>query len=248
MKTNTGLVEYAKAQLGKPYWYGAFGQLGTQSFYNQKKRQYPEYYQWSYPPADANKKVHDCVGLIKGYIWCDSPTDSTPTYNANQDKSANMKYDACKVKGPMSSFPNVPGTLVFMNHHVGVYIGNGEVIEAKGHAYGVVKTKLQGRGWVNWGYCPYITYTEQPKPTPTPAPAATKVSIQLTQLKKGAKGEEVKTLQRLLVAYGFSVGKSGIDGDFGNATYTAVIAFQRMKGLDQDGIVGKDTWSALLGV
>ena len=252
MKTNKGLVEYAKAQLGKPYYYGAFGQLGTQSFYNQKKRQYPDYYQWSHVASDATKKVHDCVGLIKGYIWCDSPTDTTPTYKASQDKSANMMYDACKVKGPMSSFPNVPGTLVFMNHHVGVYIGNGEVIEAKGHAYGVVKTKLQGRGWVNWGYCPYITYEEQPAqttPTTTPtATATTKVSIQLTQLRKGAKGEQVKTLQRLLVAFGFSVGKSGIDGDFGNATYTAVIGFQAKMKLEQDGIVGKDTWSALLGV
>jgi hypothetical protein len=138
--------------------------------------------------------------------------------------------------------PDVPGVLVFMNHHVGVYIGNGEVIEAKGHAYGVIKSKLANRGWVNWGYCPYITYEEQPAAT------VKKVTIELTQLRKGSKGEEVKTLQRLLVATGFSVGMAGIDGDFGNATYTAVIAFQRMKGLEQDGIVGKATWSALLGV
>lgn len=51
--------------------------------------------------------------------------------------------------------------LVFMDKHVGVYIGNGEVIEARGHAYGVVKTKLKDRPWVNWGYCPYITYEEK---------------------------------------------------------------------------------------
>ena len=28
-KTNTGLVAYAKAQVGNPYWYGTFGQLAT---------------------------------------------------------------------------------------------------------------------------------------------------------------------------------------------------------------------------
>lgn len=244
MKTNKGLVEYAKAQLGKPYWYGSFGQLGTQSFYNQKKRQYPDYYQWSYESKDAAQKVHDCVGLIKGYLWCDSPTDTTPVYNGAQDKSANGMYEACKTKGAIGTMPDVPGTLVFMEHHVGVYIGNGEVIEARGHSYGVVKTKLQGRGWRNWGYCPYITYEASPEPKPA---TVKKITVELTQLSKGAKGEQVKTLQRLLVAYGFSVGGSGIDGDFGNATYTAVIAFQRMKGLEQDGIVGKATWSALLG-
>ena len=34
--------------------------------------------------------------------------------------------------------------------HIGVYIGNGEVIEAMDTRYGVVKTKLQGRGWTHW--------------------------------------------------------------------------------------------------
>ena len=48
MKTNKGLVEYAKAQLGKPYWYGTFGQAATKSLYNQKRKQYLSNYLWSY--------------------------------------------------------------------------------------------------------------------------------------------------------------------------------------------------------
>lgn len=75
-----------------------------------------------------------------------------------------------------------------------------------------------------------------------------KVVIELPILKKGSTGEEVKTLQRLLTAFGFSVGSHGVDGSFGNATYTAVIAFQTKKGLAADGIVGPATWSTLLGV
>jgi hypothetical protein len=35
-KTNTGLVEYAKAQLGKPYWYGTFGNIGTKELHQKK--------------------------------------------------------------------------------------------------------------------------------------------------------------------------------------------------------------------
>ena len=32
-KTNTGLVDYAKAQLGRPYWMGTFGQIATEHIY-----------------------------------------------------------------------------------------------------------------------------------------------------------------------------------------------------------------------
>lgn len=170
-KTNTGLVSYAKAQLGNPYWYGCFGQKSTKDLYNAKKKQYPNYYTWTCPSAQLNKKVHDCVGLIKGYLWCESAT-GTPKYNVKQDVSANGMYSKCTKKGKIATLPEVAGVLVFMDKHVGVYIGNGEVIEARGHAYGVVKTKLKDRPWKTWGYCPYITYDEkkvESKPTEKPS-------------------------------------------------------------------------------
>lgn len=56
-------------------------------------------------------------------------------------------------------------------------------------------------------------------------------------IKKGSKGDEVKTLQRLL---GVTV-----DGDFGPKTDEAVRHFQRMHDLVADGIVGAMTWAAL---
>lgn len=70
------------------------------------------------------------------------------------------------------------------------------------------------------------------------------VEIKMTVLEKGAKGEQVKTLQRLLNALGYNCGS--VDGDFGNGTLSAVKSFQKGKGLTVDGIVGKGTWSALL--
>lgn len=160
-KTNVGLVEYAKAQLGLPYWYGTFGQTGTVSLLNAKAKQYPRYYGSSrvnYARAHhIGKRVHDCVGLIKGYLWSETPT-STPIYNSAQDVSANGMLSKCKEKGTIGSMPDVVGVLVFMDGHTGVYIGNGEVIEARGFDYGVVKTKLSERPWKNWGKCPYISY------------------------------------------------------------------------------------------
>nr|DAK79858.1 MAG TPA: protein of unknown function (DUF3597) [Caudoviricetes sp.] len=157
-KTNKGLVEYCKAQLGNPYWYGCFGQISSRQLYATKKKQYPSQYEWSYPKKQIGKRVHDCVGLIKGYLWSETPT-SKPKYKNSQDVSANGMYDKCKSKGKINTMPDEPGVLVFMENHVGVYIGNGYVIEARGHAYGVTKTKLSERKWKKWGKCPWIEYS-----------------------------------------------------------------------------------------
>lgn len=157
-KTNKGLVEYCKAQLGNPYWYGCFGQTSSRQLYATKKKQYPNQYEWACPKNQIGKKVHDCVGLIKGYLWSESST-SKPIYKGSQDVSANGMYTKCKTKGKINTMPNEPGVLVFMDNHVGVYIGNGYVIEARGHAYGIVKTKLSERKWTKWGKCPWLEYS-----------------------------------------------------------------------------------------
>lgn len=79
----------------------------------------------------------------------------------------------------------------------------------------------------------------------TPTPDA-KYSGKLPTLPKrgffkvGDKGEQVKLLQKFLVWAGFSVGKSGIDGDYGSATKNAVIEFQSLYGLSVDGGWGKE--------
>ena len=67
-----------------------------------------------------------------------------------------------------------------------------------------------------------------------------------TLLKKGCTGELVKRLQEILKAYGFNCGN--IDGIFGDKTYNAVVAFQKSRGLAIDGVVGYNTWKALLGL
>lgn len=64
---------------------------------------------------------------------------------------------------------------------------------------------------------------------------------------KGWKGDEVKRIQRALENKGYSVGASGIDGDFGKDTNAAVRKFQGDRGLEVDGIVGPMTQTALYG-
>lgn len=70
------------------------------------------------------------------------------------------------------------------------------------------------------------------------------VTITLDVLQHGDRGEQVKTLQRLLTVLGHDT--KGTDGIFGNNTLAAVKAFQTAEGLSADGIVGAKTWNALL--
>ncbi len=75
------------------------------------------------------------------------------------------------------------------------------------------------------------------------------VNINLSILKRGSKGEEVKTVQRLLKAMGYTDnhGKAlEIDGSFGSKTEYAVKSFQRGAGISADGVIGSDTWNCLL--
>lgn len=78
-------------------------------------------------------------------------------------------------------------------------------------------------------------------PVPPPAgPPAVKDYVQ-----NGDRGVLVAELQRLLVAAGFSVGRYGVDGMFGDATEAAVRAYQRSRGLTDDGVAGAVTIGAL---
>lgn len=85
-------------------------------------------------------------------------------------------------------------------------------------------------------------------PVPVPAEKDTTLPVQVRMLKRGMEGADVKTLQAALIAYGFSCGAAGADGDFGSGTETALKKFQTKYGLGADGIAGKGTWGKLLGV
>ena len=82
-----------------------------------------------------------------------------------------------------------------------------------------------------------------PAPAPGTAPAcASYRSNDRYPLRRCDKGPAVAALQRSLVASGAAI---DVDGYFGPATDAAVRAFQRDAGLEVDGLVGTDTWSAL---
>jgi hypothetical protein len=72
-----------------------------------------------------------------------------------------------------------------------------------------------------------------------------KMDCNKTNLRRGSKGEDVKTIQTLLTNFGYYTGR--IDGIYGTYTEQAVKAYQKDKKLLADGIVGPVTCRALTG-
>ena len=67
-----------------------------------------------------------------------------------------------------------PGTAVFVlkgtsdRSHVGLYIGNGEVIEASSTESGVIKTKITNTKWKEWGELKGVDYDTKSSSNETP--------------------------------------------------------------------------------
>lgn len=161
-KTATGLVRYAQAQLGRPYWWGTSGQISTETLLNGLKKLYPDTYakpMYANAPQQLGQKVHDCMGLIEGYFWSDN-ADAPAKYNSNgfTDTTADRLLASATDKGAISTIPEIPGISVHMKGHVGIYEGKGNVIEARGHQYGVVRTRLKDRPWTHWARIPQLEY------------------------------------------------------------------------------------------
>jgi len=163
MKNNIGLVEHCTKALREEwgYVYGTYGKVLTSDLLQRKLTQYPDNikkYQGYIEKNYMGKRVTDCVGLVKSFLWWDG---KGPVYDSKTDKSANGIFNAAKIKGLIDTRPELPGVLVCKDGHIGVYIGDGQVVEAKGTKYGVVQTPIKGLGatkWTHWCLCPYIEY------------------------------------------------------------------------------------------
>lgn len=89
-----------------------FGQIATQTLLDQKRRQYPKQYTATDFKEQFGYRVHDCVGLIKGYLW--NNDQGKLTYLLDQDKDVSGMLQHCNEIGDIKSIPEVKGLLVFM--------------------------------------------------------------------------------------------------------------------------------------
>jgi len=243
--TGEMLADWAEAALdaGARYWYGTCWYKATDALLARKKRQYPAHYtdarMATYEKhVAAGKMVCDCVGLIKGFFWTGNGAGAN-AYRANNcpDTSADGMCALCAETGAVASLPEARGIVLWKSGHIGVYVGGGEAVEARGFSYGVVRTKVAGRGWRKWGYLPesmlaYDGRTASAEPL----------------LRRGMCGEDVERMQALLVSWNAAaLPVWGVDGAFGAETRGWVLRFQKAQDIEADGIVGPVTWGRLKG-
>lgn len=168
-KNNISLVNFAynalEAESG--YIHGAYGQDVTLNFLLKQQAMFKGDESGNMTDEDvqfildgyAGKPSFDCIGLIKAYEWIEEDTgDILYGSNGFKDVGADGMFKAATTRGEIAIMPDIPGIGVYMDGHIGVYIGEGEVIQAKGKRYGVVKTQLTDTAWTHWIYFPGIRY------------------------------------------------------------------------------------------
>ena len=212
------------------YVWGASGQEWTQAKQDAATR--PQTI--SYGQQWVGHRVADCSGM---FVWAFKQFGESIYHGSNT-----IWRQYCSKQGKLKDGQRCdgialrPGSAVFLlndtgRHHIGLYIGDGICIEAKGTKWGVVTSPASH--WDEWGELSAVDYSAYPEEV---------IPMTKPTLRKGDRGDEVKTLQEALNTNGYQL---TVDGAFGSKTENAVKDFQSKHKLTADGIVGPKTWEAL---
>ena len=183
------------------YMWGTYGKPLTTALITAKANQYPKY---NTPARVARHKLlvgkgysaWDCVGLIKGILWGWEPGKDVP-YRGNTlvpDTGSDGMIKLCTHQS--TDFRTiVPGSVVWKTGHIGIYIGNGLIIEAtSAWTDNVLISYLGNLGkvtgypgrdtWTRHGRLPWIDYSGESAYEPIPEVPVGKDYI-LHKVKKG---------------------------------------------------------------
>ena len=240
------------------YIYGTMNKLWTaqdQAALERKYKSDPVKYSNYKLGAEKGSKwightVFDCSGLTK---YCGAKLGLNYAHGSNSSYRNDCQYKGAKtrdMKLPVGAWVYT-GTAANRGH-IGIVVDDEYVVEAQGTNAGVVKSKISLSKWTWWGLGKGLSFDFIPgqngsvKPcipmNTEPKDEAIYVKATMPTLRKGSRGNEVITLQKILKKDESSL---AVDGIFGTGTLNAVLAFQRRHGLVADGIVGPKTWNEL---
>ena len=108
---------------------------------------------WEYVLGGCEAGQVDCSGLIKSCVGvCARGTEELLEESANS--------------GTIDTIPDIPGIGVYYKGHVGIYIGDGKVIDARGETSGIGLDDISYEGWTHWfeikgvDYTRYVTFAD----------------------------------------------------------------------------------------
>jgi hypothetical protein len=234
----------AKACIGWPYVFGAWGEQCTPANRNRRKRDdHPTIVsacqvlsgkksdcsgcKWNLPV-----RMYDCRGFTDWVLKQVGVDLQGEGCTSQWNTKANWV-----LRGPISEMPRDRVCCVFVQkgnsmEHTGLYLGDGSTCECSS---GVQYFNPMKSKWTHYAV-PAGLYDDTPAPSPTPTKPT---------LRKGSRGEYVTLAQTKLIQKCYSCGDKGADGIFGAATEKAVKRFQQDNGLTVDGVIGPKTWEAL---
>ena len=274
IKTNKELVvaaENAARNYKSIYVLGAFGWPMTESNKSRAMNAYSFNRKAdraaAITAAGGNTFGFDCICFIKALLW-GWTGDASKEYGGAVYQSGGVpdigeKEMLERCIDVSEDFSNIlAGEYLWTDGHCGIYVGGGMAVECtykwddgvqETHVFNITGENGQkGRYWAKHGKLPYITYEAEDEPQAEET-AKGDYTLSFRYLRKGCQGEDVSALQTMLKGRGYDLGTfgpngDGNDGDFGAATESAVRAFQADCEIAQDGIVGEDTMSLLVGV
>ena len=202
----------------------------------------------------------ECFGVDTALeMLCSSRPTSIPLCSAGANNF--------KQAGRWNVNPQVGDVVFFLVNgainHTGVVtsVGMGAFTTVEGNSgdmvarntYPLNSPRIAGYGRPRWEAVedePDVPEEDEPETPETPAepePEQRTCTVALPYLQMGDTGVTVEAAQDLLIGSGCRCGPDGSDGDFGYNTRNAVYNFQRKSGLTVDGVIGPETWKALLG-
>lgn len=220
---------------------------------NDQKHGYSQASRWGNPD-------YDCSSFVLSAYKAAGADIGSATYTGNM-RSELLKHGFKDVTSQVNLNTQKglqPGDILMWHKsgtsgHTAMYIGNGQIVHARGQSYGSSAPGDQG---TEIAVCPYyrgswqhvLRYTgkepakdaSQSGVNAPVSPVKTKkrypVNTTLPIVKYGDIGRAVKVWQTIIGVEA--------DGEFGKNTLAATLQFQRASGLEDDGEVGTYTWGA----
>lgn len=174
------LVAYARAAIGGGYCFGSSGEICSLS----RRQQWAE---WN-PSQRENlltvcakwdgKKVWDCSGLFRGAwrtLWQYRSGGATTIWREWLSEKGEISptaiwQEGLSERGEIGTMPDIPGVLLFRGdgttmQHIGLSLGDGWVVDARGSKQGVLHTAFQvGYTWTHWGLAEDVDYADELPP------------------------------------------------------------------------------------